>query len=269
MQNPKSFVDRIYYDGRREYTDKQGEINYLDGTRLRRPATMPKTQRVIALVILAVAVVIGAIMVDNLVISKWRNSANAEQAIAENLAREASIESTPVMSGLINLDNNAIKVALESAGNKLYDASATDDESDMILYRIPPDMTANEVASLYVKGIGALDAPQASKLLNGSWHFVVDRVGAVSMVVRYADFSNADPEIAVQDAFAKQGFDSTSVTGSGVDESGNTYTSGTIEVDGTPCTWKISALPLDDIYSISGLPANACYVGVRITAQQA
>ena len=267
MQNPKSFVDRIHYDGSREYTYKRGEIAYLDGSRLARPADMPRAQRVIALVIVIIAIVIGGFIVNDLVISKMRASADAEQAVADNLAREGSMESLPSMTSLINLDNNAIKAALESAGNKIYDASAGDDSSDMILYRIPSDMSASEVASLYLKGVGSLDAAQASKLLNGSWYFAVDRAGAPSMVVRYADFKNSDPQVAVQEAFKKEGFDSASVTDSGVDESGNTYMAGTVDADGTACTWKISSLPLDEVYSISGLPESACYVGVRITAQ--
>ena len=86
------------------------------------------------------------------------------------------------------------------------------------------------------------------------------------MVVRYADFSTADPQVAVQNALTKQGFNPESITESGVDDSGNTFSLGSIDVDGTMCTWKISALPLKDMYSISGLPEDACYIGVRVTA---
>ena len=45
----------------------------------------------------------------------------------------------------------------------------------------------------------------------------------------------------------------------------NICSMGTLDAEGTPCTWKISALPLSDMYSISGLPEDACYVGVRVT----
>ena len=267
MQDPRSFVDRIHYDGRREYTDKRGAIAYLDGTCLARPTEMPRAQRLIALVILIVAVVIGGIMVNEFVISKLRASADAEQAIVNNLAREASIESTPVLSDLITLENGAVKAALEADGNKLYDASATDDSNSMVLYRVPSDMSASEVASLYMKGVGSLTAQQASKLLNGSWYFSVDRAGNPSMVVRYADFKNSDPQVAIQDAVKKQGFDAASVTDSGVDDSGNTFMSGTLDANGTPCTWRVSSVPLDEVYSVSGLPEGACYVGVRVSVQ--
>ena len=57
------------------------------------------------------------------------------------------------------------------------------------------------------------------------------------------------------------------ITGTEFNESGNNYSKGSIEIDGHPCTWSIHAIPLSDMYSISGLPEDACYVGIRITVQ--
>ena len=267
MQNPKSFVERIYYDGTREYTKRQGEIVYLDGSRLARPADMPRTQRLIALVIIIVAIGVGLFMVDHFVFSKWRESADAEKTVAANLAREGSLETIPQVASFINLDNDAIKATLDTAGYTMYDASNSNNATDLLLYRIPSDIQASEAASLFMKGVNSLDAVEASKLLNGSWSFEADRVGGTSMVVRYADFGTSDPQVAVQKAFENQGFDSASVSDSGIDESGNTFMMGTVDAGGKPCSWKISGLPLDEIYSISGLPTDACYVGIRVTAQ--
>ena len=87
------------------------------------------------------------------------------------------------------------------------------------------------------------------------------------MVVRYADFSTDDPQVAVQKAVEREGFDTGSISESGVDESGNTYNMGVVEVGKKAYTWKVSALPLDDMYSINNMPTDACYVGVRLTAQ--
>lgn len=267
MQQPKSFVDRIHYDGTREYTQRRGEISYLDGRSLSRPTDMPRFQKIIALVIIVAALIIGFFMVDRFVISKWREAADAEQAIANNLKREASIESIPVVADLINLENAEIKSTLEAAGNKLYDASAGDESNDMVLYRVPEDMSESEAAAMIVKGIGSLEPQDASKILNGSWYMAVDRVGNTSMVVRYADFKNSNPELAIQDALKKQGIATDGITDSGEDESGNTYSMGGLEADGTACSWKVSALPLSEIYSVSGVTENACYVGIRVTVQ--
>ncbi|MBQ9003565.1 MAG: teichoic acid transporter [Eggerthellaceae bacterium] len=267
MQDLHSFVDRIHYDGQREYTNRRGNIAYLDGTPLTRPASMPRTQRVIAIVIIGVAILIGLVMVNNFIIAPMRDAAKTEQTIADNLARESSIKTIPDMASLVGLDNESIKATFADAGYQIYDASSANESNEMVLYKIPGDMSIGDATVLYQQGIGALNAEQASRLLNGSWYFAVDRINGTSMVVRYADFSTGDPQVAVQNAIEKEGLSTATMTESGVDDSGNTYSMGTIDVSGTPCTWKVSALSLGDMYSISGLPTNACYVGVRLTVQ--
>ena len=65
-----------------------------------------------------------------------------------------------------------------------------------------------------------------------------------------------------------EGFDPATIAedGMGVDEVGNTFKQGTVDVDGTAYTWKVSALPLSEMYDISGLPETAVYVGVRLSS---
>ena len=267
MPDMQSFADRLHYDGTRGYTKTQGNIAYLDGSPLARPANMPRTQRLIALVIILVAILIGFVLVNKFVIARWQEAADTEQAIASNIAAEASIDTIPAVATLIPLDNAAIKATLTDAGYTVYDVSEKDDSNDLALYKLPTGMAVEEAAVLYSQGTGSLDAVQASRLLAGSWYLAADRVSGTSIVVRYTDFTTADPQIAVQNAIRKEGFDATTITDSGVDESNNTYSTGTLDANGTPCTWKVSALPLSEMYSISGLPENACYVGVRVTAQ--
>ena len=75
--------------------------------------------------------------------------------------------------------------------------------------------------------------------------------------------------IAKKDAaIAAEGFDPATIAedGMGVDEVGNTFKQGTVDVDGTAYTWKVSALPLSEMYDISGLPETAVYVGVRLSS---
>ena len=258
------FEERLHYDGQRDYTRAEGDVNYLDGTPLRRPIKMPLGQRLIALVIVVVGIIIGAMLVNNYVIQRWQQNAAIEQAIIDNLAREASAESVPNMASVIHLDNDAIRASFDEAGYKYFDMSETDESNDLVLYKMPNDMTVAEGADLYRSGVGTLSAVEASRLLTGGWYFAVDRAGGTSMVVRYVDFTTGDPKTAVQNAVTKQGFDTSGITESGVDESDNTFSTGTVTADDQTCTWRVSALPLKDIYSITGLPEDACYVGVRI-----
>lgn len=41
---------------------------------------------------------------------------------------------------------------------------------------------------------------------------------------------------------------------------------GNVEVGGITYAWKISALPLNEVYSVNGLPEDAIYVGIRFTS---
>lgn len=267
MANKFSLGDLLHYTNRRTYSDTKGDIAYLDGAPLRRPFSMPAGQRFLALIIVAIAVIIGFVFINNTVISALRESAQAEQAIETNLARQASIETLPNMAKLINRNDKGIKKAFKKAGYTVFDASSEDDSEDMTLYKLPADVTLDEAAAMYAKGISNLTAVQATKLLVGSWQFVAERSSGTSMVVRYADFTTGDPQVAVQNALEKSGFDPESISDSGVDDSGNTYSTGTLTVDDTTCVWRISAIPLEEIYDINNMPEEACYIGVRVTKQ--
>ncbi|MBQ9041269.1 MAG: teichoic acid transporter [Eggerthellaceae bacterium] len=265
MADLHSLVDHIYYENRRDYTHVEGDVAYLDGTPLRRPFEMPRTQRVIAIIIVIIAIVIGFMFLNNTVFQAMRETAQAEEMLEANLARQASIETIPPMAQFIKMSDDDIRANLQEAGYNVYDASDPEDPTNMVLYKLPSDVSVEEAAGMYAKGIGSLSAAQAAKILVGSWYLNADRNGWTSMVVRYADFSTGDPEVAVQNALAKEGFDPQAITESGEDDSGNTFSSGTLDADGTACSWKISALPLDEMYSVSGLPEEACYVGIRVT----
>lgn len=268
MPDMQSLIDRIYYDNRREYTHREGNVLYLESSPLRRPLSMPRTQRTIALVIVCIAAVIGLVFLNNTVFTSIRESADAEKAIEANLAREASIDTIPALNQLINLSNDDIRMRIGEAGNVYLDVSDPTAPDSMTLYKLPADMSLEDGAALYGAGVGNLTAVQATKLFNGSWQLETDHTGTTSMVVRYVDFSTDDPISAIRKAIAKQGFSIDSITSEGVqDDFGNTNTTGTFDAEGTPCSWKITALPLSDMYSISGMPEGACYVSIRTTVQ--
>lgn len=265
MLDKEKFIDHLFYDGRRDYDRIDGDVAYLDGKPLTRPAVMPKPQRIVLAVLVAIAVVVGLVILRDVVVTPIQASLTSEETIAANIARPASLETVPPVAELIDLDDAAIQARLQSEGLTFYDATSLTDSGNMMLFKIPSDMTLDQAAALYLRGVGSLSASDATRLLCGSWVLSVDRINTTSMVVRYADFSTADLQAAIQNALAKEGFDASTVTDSGVDDSGNTYTAGTLETAGGPCHWRISALPLNEMYSIRGLPEDACYVGIRIT----
>ena len=231
-----SIAERLFYTNRKRYTDQEGNVAYLESKGLKRPFAMPVAQRVIAAVIVVAAIFIGYTIVDRVVLNTYREAAAFQTAIETNLARPASIDTIPAIATLMPLENDAIVASLGESGAKVYDMTSLNDSYDLMLCKVPDDMTAEQVAALYAKGIGTLDAPQATQLLNGSWTLGVDRANG-TMVVRYADFKTGDPQIAVQNAIAKEGFDAASITESGTDDSGNTYSMGSIETEAGLCEW--------------------------------
>lgn len=265
MFDAQKLADSLHYDGTREYTRVSGEVAYLDGKRLGRPADMPRAQRNVMLVIVALGIVVGAFILYSMVITPLRASLTMEETVAQNILRTASLESVPALDDLITLDDAAIRQALEAEGGTFYDATALTDSGNLMIVRVPDDMTVDEAGLMYLRGIGSLSAADATRLLCGSWVLNVDRVNTTSMAVHFADFSTDDPQRAVDAALAHEDFADATVTESGKDDSGNTYTQGTLEIGKEAYVWKVSALPLDDMYSIRDLPEDACYVGVRLT----
>ena len=268
MPDLHSLAERLYYTNRRRYTVKSGNVAYLDGSPLRRPFSMPAGQRVFAIVIVIAAIILGGLFFNATVLSSIRDAEAAKQAVTDNLARQASIDTIPIMTDVVTLDDSEIRKKFESEGYTLFDASSLVNSDDMVLYKLASDVSVQDASVMLAKGVNSLTAADATKLLNGSWYFAAERSGGTSMVVRYADFATADPQAAVMKAINKEGFDTSTISESGVDESGNTYSMGVVEVGKKAYTWKVSALPLSDMYSITNLPEDACYVGVRLTLQQ-
>lgn len=238
------------------YTVVDGNVRYLDATPLRRPFDMPLQQKMIAAAFVFAAVVISAYLVNSFV---------AEPMHQASLAREPSVASLPALVDYALLDDDGIKAALDEAGLAYYDATELSQDGSLLLYKLPSDVDLRTATALYTRGMASWNASQAARMMNGSWSLSVERDGAVSLVVRYADFASGTVEGAVAAAVQAEGFDVSSITSTGVDDAGNTYSEGTIDSNGAEFQWRVSAIPLSDVRSISGLPDNAVYVGIRLT----
>ena len=104
-------------------------------------------------------------------------------------------------------------------------------------------------------------------MLNGGWRVTMDLTNYQDFRIRYADFQATTIEEAILNAVHNQGFDGDGceMTKEGVDESGNTFKSGTIDIDDETYFWRVSAVKFNDAYSIKGMPDTAIYVGIRMT----
>ncbi len=250
-----------------DYTDKEGPVIYLDGSALKRPITMPKQARIITLVLVVCAIVIGVKIGSDAIGTVAGNNATNKAALEENLTRQVSYN-IPAVSTLVGSDNETILADFESQGLTIYNQTA-EGEAGLDVVKLPADMTLAEAATMYAKGVSSLSAADAARLLNGSWTLSIDRSDSgQSIAIKYADFTASSLEAAISSAIAQAGFDASTTPsdGTGVDDMGNTYQTGTIDIDGTTYSWRVSATELSNKYSISGLPDSAVFVGIRLNA---
>ena len=247
-----------------EPTYVKGSTVYLDGSVLSRPFSMPNPQKLIAVIFVVIALVIGGIFAYRVISDVIYASAKAEAEVQEILAQEVSYDLPNLMS-LASLSDSDIVTTLEDSGYTLYDANADEEDvSGLSLFKFPDDMSLTEAAAYYLQGVSNLSASEATTLLYGMWQLTTDRTSGMSIRVRYADFTSGSVEEAVQNAMVDQGLDATTLGDSGVDSSGNTYQAGTVTIDDTTYSWQVSACLLSDVYDVDGLPDTACYVGIRI-----
>ncbi len=259
----------LFNPQRNDYVDAGGPVRYLDDSGLKRPLTAPRQQMAVMAAFVLVAAVIGGILLHSVLDAVNGSAARAQASMEENLARDVSYD-LPALAALASLDDASIRQTFADAGYSTVDLSTEEEfpSGGFELAKLPSDVSTVDAGLMYAQGIAQLSAADAARLLKGSWTLTVDRSEALSMNVRYADFSSGDVNAAVQAAVAAEGFDPATVPedGQGVDEVGNTFMTGTVDVDGSTYTWRVSAIALSEVYDISGLPDTAVYVGIRLTA---
>lgn len=246
-----------------DYSIEQGNIRYMDGSSLLRPMDMPRSQQIVMAVFVVIAVIIGIRLAAGAITAVNDSNAQSQASVEENLSRTASYN-LPVLTQMADMDDQAILDSLATAGYTVYNQTA-EGTAGLDLVKLPEDVTVADAAAMYAKGVGSLSASQAALLLNGSWTLTVDRSDTLTMAVKYADFSSSTLEAAIQAAVAAEGFQTAS-TSMDTDEVGNTFQTGTVDIDDVTYTWRVSAAPLSDKYDIKSLPSTAAYVGIRLTA---
>lgn len=245
---------------------RDDRVHYIDGSALLRPIEMPWAFRAIVAIFVVVGAVIGGIILinayDTMMLAPQREVENTQK----NLAREVPLQ-LPLLTSLIQLDDASIKAALDAADYLWYDMNTiggTVEGGGIDAMKLPEGVSLVDAALAYSKGISRLSSSDAARYLNGSWRYTVGRGGYVDMKVKYADFRSGSIEAAIQNAIVQEGLGETERGESGIDNAGNTYQTGTVNVNGVIYSWQVSACPLSEVYGIEGLPEDAVYVGIRM-----
>ena len=238
-------------------------VIYPNGASLSRPMKIPDSYNSKIIALLIAACIIAAAMVVAYFSTIPADTAQDREQVQVELSKDVALN-LPTIISFVSLDDASIMDRLNATGETFYEKPASDDGYFEVV-KIPSDMTLVDAAALYAVGIDNLSAAQAVSFLNGSWILDVDRAAGLNMSIHYADFKTASLEDAIAYAIEDEEFDRGSVTDSGDnDGNGNAFTTGTIMVSGDEYTWTVSAAPLKSVYSVSGLPDDAVYVGIRI-----
>ena len=246
-----------------DYSIEQGNIRYMDGSSLLRPMDMPRSQQIVMAVFVVIAVIIGVRLAAGAITAVNDSNTQNKASVEENLSRTVSYN-LPVLTQMADMDDQAILDSLLAAGYTVYNRTA-EGTAGLDLVKLPEDVTVADAAAMYAKGVGGLSASQAALLLNGSWTLTVDRSDTLTMAVKYADFSSSTLEAhGIEPQTIRKAIND--IMDYVTDEVGNTFQTGTVDIDDVTYTWRVSAAPLSDKYDIKGLPSTAAYVGIRLTA---
>ncbi len=263
--NPLSGIFKSESDIRSTARTPDAKVLYPNVDVLKRPLDPPSpVRRGIALMFIVAALIGAAFLAwyfDGVVNEPQRQ----EQEMADNLSQDIAYD-LPQLYPLMALDDAAILGTFQEAGLSVFEMPAKENSTVWQVIKLPAGVSAAEAGAIYLSGVDKVGAADAARLLNGAWDLKVDRENGVNMVLHFADFKSKSVDAAVQAAIAAEGLTDSSIEKSGEDESGNTYTMGTITGDTGTYSWRVSAIPLSEIYAINGLPEDAVYVGVRMTS---
>lgn len=239
-------------------------VIYPNGDSLSRPLSVPDSARIgiFALVIAACAI---ASLLLYFYFDVTANEPKREQEqLQQQLDKDISLD-LPNLLSFVDMSDEEIATTLAESGATLFERKTTDVDGEYEVVKIPSDMTLVDAGALYAIGINKLTASQAVSLLNGSWDLDVDRKSGLNISLHYADFKSGSVDAAIMNAVSAEDLERGGISDSGEDDGfGNAYSTGSIMISGETYTWTVSALPLKQVYSLSGMPEDAVYVGIRI-----
>ncbi len=226
----------------------------------------PSSWKLVTLSLILLAASIFALIIIQKLLGTVAESANSQDSVQAVIAHNTSLD-LPDLQRYILMSDDEIKTALTSQSYTVYDLSVNSG-SGFKFIKLPSEVSLLDAAAYYKTGIKNLDALSAVKVLYGSWDITTaTTTGTRAIRIHYADFTSGSLSNAIANAVSTE-FGTGAVTkgASGVDDSGNTYQSGTVVINKVTYNWTVSACPLSGVYSINGLPADAIYVGIKISS---
>lgn len=248
-----------------------GATHYMNAPALQRGLHMPSRVKLfIALLGLAgliVAAIFGFRAYDTIANAPSRYAESINEAIHTGPGLEL-----PVLNNFVGTDTATMRTSFSDSKysiidvHEMYDDAEEADEFTLDVVKVPSDMDRKLSEELFKKSLRRTGVVEAAHFLSGSWRFTAAMAEGTDIKVKYAEFDSATIEEAITKAIAAQGWSDSTFGEAGEDQSGNTFQSGTITINDQNFNWTVSACPLDEVYSVSGLPENSFYIGARLVS---
>lgn len=247
-----------------------GSVRYMNAPALRRGMHIPVNIKLL-IAGLGVLALLGAALFGFRI---YNNVVNAPARYAESIAiaiNEGKDLQLPTLNNFVGSDAVTIRDSFSASGYKTIDVDALYaaegeelDPNSIDIVKTPSDVEENRALELFRSNLRRTEVVEAAHFLAGTWRFSSYLGEGIDLKVKYADFTSSSIEEAIMTAIAAQGWADSTFGETGVDQSGNTYQNGTIQVNDYQLHWSVSVCPLSEVYSVSGLPENSFYVGARL-----
>jgi len=243
-----------------------GPVNRLSAASLARPLEMPHGEYRKLAIIIAIAVAISAALIVAYNFTVMGDAEKTRAQVMEVINRGVELE-LPKLEDYAGLKNDEMFETFKKNGYTIFDNSNDEDRNvdGFDVFKLASDVDPETAGEAYAEGIENLKPIDAARYLAGSWRFLVARAATTEMRLRYADFEATDPTSAIQRAIGAQGFDDAKLEDVAEDTMGNTNLSGTFKKGKTTYEYTVSACGLSQVYDIDGAPADAQFVGIRVT----
>lgn len=218
-------------------------------------------------VCMLVALVIAFFGVDYVFNNAERVSAKETAKNAELLARPIDLQ-LPLLRDWIWTAPDDARAHLAQSGLSIIDMSTEEDIASNTTYDIfkaPSDLDLGISNAILNRDLAQVRNSDLVHFLSDSWELRYHWDSHFYISTKAYNFSSPTIEDAIAASVAYQGWDVGTVVESGVDTAGNTFQGGTITIDNNVYNWRVSAIPLDQMYNVANLPADAFYVGASLT----
>ena len=244
-----------------------GQIVYLDHKNLKNRSNKPKALQTFTGVCMLVALVIAFFGVDYVFNNSSRVSAQETAKNAELLARPIDLQ-LPVLTEWIWTSPDDARAYLEQSGLTTIDISTEEDllaNTTYDIFKVPSDLDLGISHSILNSDLAQVQNSDLVHFLSDSWELRYNSDPHLYTATKAYDFNSPTIEEAIASSVAYQGWDAGTVEESGVDTAGNTYQSGTVTIGDTTYNWRVSAIPLEQMFNIVNLPCKVFYVGASLT----